>query len=256
MLILIMFAFLAGVVTVLSPCVLPVLPILLSGTVGGRARPYGIVLGFILSFSFFTLFLSTLVRSLGLDPQVLRWVSIVLLAGFGLTLVVPYLHQMYEGVSSGAVQAGQKLTQRAAGQEGFLGGIGVGATLGLLWTPCVGPILASVITLAIGGTVTAQTALITLAFSLGTALPMLMVMQGGRALLQRVPWLLARLTSIQRGFGVLLMVFAVAMVFNLDRSVQTWVVEHLPSYTEQLSNFENNSHVQNALEQLQVPNSP
>jgi cytochrome c biogenesis protein CcdA len=227
------FAFLSGIVTVASPCVLPVLPFLLSGSVGGRMRPYGIILGFILSFTAFTLFLSSIVSALQIPPDALRYVSIALLLGFGLVLVVPALHKVYEGLTSRSL-SGLKQVQG----DGFWGGVAVGATLGVLWTPCVGPIMASVITLALSGKVTAQAAFVTVAFSIGTAIPMLLVMLGGRRLLNRIPWLMNRLPQVQRGFGLVMVLFAVAFFFNVDRSIQSWVLDTFPGYADFLTGLE------------------
>ncbi|MBI5422389.1 cytochrome c biogenesis protein DipZ, partial [Candidatus Peregrinibacteria bacterium] len=90
MILLVSFAFLAGVVTILSPCILPLLPIILSSSATGSKRtPFGVVVGFILSFTFFTLFLTTLVRLTGLSPDFLRGVAVAVILGFGLVLVVP-----------------------------------------------------------------------------------------------------------------------------------------------------------------------
>jgi cytochrome c-type biogenesis protein len=230
------FAFLSGIVTVASPCVLPVLPFLLSGAIGGRSRPYGIVLGFIASFTLFTLFLSSLVQALGISSDALRLGSVGLLLVFGLVLAIPALHTWYERVSSGAMNNLSHLGQSK--QNGFAGGMMVGATLGLLWTPCVGPIMASVITLALSNSITAQAFLTTLAFSCGTAIPMLAVMLGGRSLLNRAGWLMNNLSRVQRGFGVVLVVFALGIGFNLDRAFQTWVLDTFPSYSEFLVGLE------------------
>ena len=229
----VLLAFLSGVVTVASPCVLPVLPFLLSGSIGGRLRPFGIIGGFILSFTLFTLFLSSIVGALGVSPDLMRNVSIALLAGFGLTLVVPALHAAFERASSRSLTNMQQVQG-----DGFFGGILVGATLGLLWTPCVGPIMASVFTLALSGNVTGTAAFVTLAFSLGTAIPMLAVMLGGRGLLNRIPWVLQNLGRVQRGFGVVLVVFAVGLFFNVDRSFQTWVLDTFPGYSDFLTSLE------------------
>jgi cytochrome c-type biogenesis protein len=227
------FAFLSGVVTVASPCVLPVLPFLLSGTFGGRSRPYGIIAGFVASFTAFTLFLSGLIGVLGIPSDALRWVSVGLLLAFGLTLVIPVLHTAFERLSSQSVN-------RVSGVqgEGFWGGVVVGGTLGVLWTPCVGPIMASVITLALNNAVTTQAFFVTLAFSLGTAIPMFAVMMGGRGLLNRAPWLMNNLSRVQRGFGAVLIVFAVGIGFNLDRQFQTWVLDTFPGYTNFLTGLE------------------
>ena len=89
------FAFLSGILTVASPCVLPVLPFLLSGSIGGKSRPYGIIAGFIASFTVFTLFLSAIVQALGVSPDALRLVSVGLLLMFGLVLCVPQLHTSF-----------------------------------------------------------------------------------------------------------------------------------------------------------------
>lgn len=246
--VLLLVAFLAGVLTIASPCVLPILPVLLSGTVGGRGRPIGIIVGFLLSFVFFTLFLSSLVRLLGIGADTLRVFSIALLMVFGLVLVVPALHQRFERLTSsmGSVGGLQK-----GPQDGFVGGLLMGLSLGLLWTPCVGPILASVITLALNGTVTAQTAAITTAYALGAAIPMVAVMLGGRALLNRVPGLFDALGGLQRSFGVLLVVFGAGMFLGWDRQLQTWFVENNSGYLNWIFSLEDARGVQDGLQDLQ-----
>jgi len=98
-----LFRFLSGVVTVLSPCVLPVLPFLLTGAIGGRAQPYGIITGFVASFAAFTLSLSGFVAVLGISGDALRLISAGLLLAFSLTLLTPALHAAFEWVSARAV---------------------------------------------------------------------------------------------------------------------------------------------------------
>ncbi len=239
-----LFAFLSGVVTVLSPCVLPVLPFLLTGAIGGRARPYGIIVGFAASFTAFTLFLSGFVAVLGISGDALRLISVGLLLAFGLTLLIPALHTAFERVSARAVATWQPQSPR----DGWWGGVAVGGTLGVLWSPCVGPIMASVITLALSNAVTFQALLITLAFSIGTAIPMLVIMIGGRKLLNRVPWLLGNLGRVQRGFGVVLVVFAIGTGFNLDRRFQTWVLDTFPAYTAAITSLEDQAPAGTVLE--------
>ena len=240
---LLLVAFLGGVLTVLSPCVLPVLPVLLSGTVGGRGRPLGIIAGFIGSFVLLTLFLASVVGALNLSPDLIRWVATLLLLGFGLTLAVPALQHRFELAVSRA------LPQRRPGdRDGFLGGVIVGVTLGVVWTPCVGPILASMTTLALSGQVTGFAFGATLAYALGVAVPMLAVMLGGRRLLHR-PALLGRLGQLQQVFGAVLVVFAVGMAFGVDRQVQTLLVERLP-VLDRLTFLEETDAVQRQLEQL------
>jgi cytochrome c biogenesis protein CcdA/thiol-disulfide isomerase/thioredoxin len=245
-LILILFAFLAGIVTVLSPCILPVLPIVLSGSVGaGKRRPLGIVAGFIVSFTFFTLFLTALVSRLGISAEGLRFFSIVVITLFGLSLLLPRLQVLLEKLFS-------KLSQFTPNQQqdGYYGGFLLGISLGLLWTPCVGPILASVISLALIGSVNSQAFLITLAYALGTGLPMLAITYGGRNLLNKTPWLTRHLGRIQQAFGVIMILTAAAIYFNLDRSFQTWLLDRLPGYGAGLTQLENADVVKKQLDKF------
>ncbi len=248
MILLIAFAFLAGIITVLSPCILPILPIILTSSIGGVntviSRPIGVITGFILSFTFFTLFLSTIVRLSGIPAETLRFVSVLVVAGFGLSLLVPQFQVLVERLFSklsGFMPNSQRKT-------GFSGGLVIGFSVGLLWTPCVGPILASVISLAITGTVTFDAFLITLAYSLGTAIPMFLIILGGQNTLRRVPWLLSNLGYIQKVFGVLMIVTAIGIFFNVDRRFQTFVLNTFPQYGTGLTKLEDNELIRNQLD--------
>jgi cytochrome c biogenesis protein CcdA/thiol-disulfide isomerase/thioredoxin len=245
MILLILFAFLAGIVTVLSPCILPLLPIILSSSgSAGKAKPLGVVLGFVASFTFFTLFLSTLVTISGLSADLLRSFSIVILAVFGLTLLVPKVQLQLEILSS-KIAGFAPSTQ---GRTGFWGGVVIGASLGLLWTPCVGPILAAVISLAITGSVTTQAFLITLSYALGTALPMFGIMIVGSTALTRVPWLVRNTALIQKAFGVLMILTALGIYLQIDRKFQSYILETFPNYGVGLTRFEETASVLTNLE--------
>lgn len=248
MILLIAFAFLAGVVTVLSPCILPILPIILTSSIGGvntgYSRPLGVVTGFIFSFTFFTLFLSSIVRLSGIPAETLRFISVFILAGFGISLLIPRFQALVEQLFSKLAN----LLPNSQGKTGFGGGLLIGFSVGLLWTPCVGPILASVISLAITGTVTFDAFLITLAYSLGTGVPMFLIILGGQNVLRRVPWLLSNLGHIQKIFGVLMILTAVGIFFNIDRKFQTFVLNTFPDYGSSLTQFEDNDAIRNALD--------
>lgn len=248
MILLIVFAFLAGIVTILSPCILPVLPIILSSSIGtqeiGKARPIGVITGFILSFTFFTLFLSSIVKLLGIPADTLRLFSIVVIGLFGVTMLIPkfqYWTEILFSRLSGFLPQSQNRT-------GFGGGLLIGLSLGLLWTPCVGPILASVISLAITGSVNLDAVFITLAYAIGTAIPLFFIMLGGQTALKKVPWLLQNSAHIQKVFGVLMILTALAIFFNFDRSFQTFVLNTFPSYGTGLTKLEDNPIIQNALQ--------
>ena len=247
MLLLIAFAFIAGIVTILSPCILPVLPFILSGSTGeDKSRPWGIVLGFIASFTFFTLFLTTLVKITGVSADVLRYSSIVILFLFGLSLIIPQFQVLVEKAFSavaGKVPSNNK-------HKGLFGGLLVGFSLGLLWTPCVGPILASVISLALTGSVSGAAFFITLSYALGTAIPMLVIMKGGQAVLQRNQWLVRNTANIQKGFGIMMMLTALAIFNNFDRKFQSYILEAFPQYGAGLTSFEDSEIIKKELDSL------
>jgi len=253
MTLLLLFAFLSGIVTILSPCILPVLPVVLSGTVGGRRRPWGVIAGFVFSFSLFTLALSSLVRAFQIPPDALRWAAAVLIVLFGLVMALPPLQRVFEHLASG-------LTRRRPGgtgsREGFAGGLAVGFSLGLVWTPCVGPIMASVISLAAARSVDGGAVLIILAYSLGTSLPMLGIMAGGRKLLKKLPPGIFGGPGIQRIFGVLMILVGLTMGLGLDRRFQAAVLRVFPQYGAGLTSLENWAPVRKALETRRTGEGP
>jgi cytochrome c biogenesis protein CcdA len=228
-------AFVAGVITILSPCVLPLLPMILAtATQEGKARPLGVILGFVVAFAAATLALSTLVRTLGVPPDVNRTISAVVLVVLGFVLVVPSLQLRFERLLGGV--AG--LAPAGAGSTGFGGGLVVGLGLGLAWTPCVGPIMASVITLALNQAVGPGAVAITLAFALGTALPMSAVLVGGRQLTRRLGWFQRNAGLIQRIFGLVLLVTGLAIWLGWDRSIQVALLEWFPGWEGLLTGWE------------------
>jgi cytochrome c biogenesis protein CcdA/thiol-disulfide isomerase/thioredoxin len=257
MIVLLAFAFLSGVITILSPCILPVLPIVLSGGVGGgRARPFGVLAGFVVSFTAFTLALSAIVQALGIPVDALRIAAVVLIVLFGVVMLVPWLRDRFEMLTSrmtarrstrapaGAAPAGAAGAPR---RDGFWSGVIVGLSLGLIWTPCVGPIMASVISLALTQHVDGGSVSITLAYTLGTSIPMLGVMLGGRALINKVPALTRNSGNIQKVFGALMIVIGVAIGLGWDRQFQTFVLRALPGYGTGLTAIEKAAPVQSAL---------
>ena len=148
MIILLLFAFLAGIITVVSPCILPVLPLLLAASDGGHRRPWGIVIGLVCSFTFFTLALSALVQATGISPNSLRYIAIGLIIFFGFTMVFPTFGEWIESFMSRVTRLGSVVQNESEKvSSGFWGGFVLGFALGLLWSPCAGPILATITTL-------------------------------------------------------------------------------------------------------------
>ena len=231
----IFLAFLAGIITVLSPCVLPLLPIILATAAQeGKARPIGVIVGFVGAFTLATLALSFLVRSLGVPPDLNRTLAATVLVVLGLVLMVPAFHHAFErmaGALVGRVPAGEP-------GNGFGGGLAVGAGLGLAWSPCVGPIMASVITLALNQQVNSGAVAITLAFSFGTALPMAAIILGGRNLVRRLSWFQANATLIQQVMGGVLVLTGLGIFFGWDRAIQIQLLTWFPNWELALTGWE------------------
>ncbi|HEX4735245.1 MAG TPA: cytochrome c biogenesis protein CcdA [Thermoleophilaceae bacterium] len=223
MVLLALFALVAGAATAVSPCVLPVLPVVLAaGTTGGRRRPLGIVTGITLSFTFATVALVYVIDALGLPGDLLRTVAIVVLLLFGATLIVPAASARVEAVLT-------RLAPRPAHAKddaGFWSGLVVGLSLGLVYAPCAGPILAGVITVSASQSFTAGRLLVAFAYALGSAIVLYGLMLGGR----RITRPLSRHSGrFQVATGVVMVVMGVAMLGDLDTRFQTAIASHLPS---------------------------
>jgi cytochrome c biogenesis protein CcdA/thiol-disulfide isomerase/thioredoxin len=247
MIILLLFSALAGVVTVLSPCILPVLPLLLAVGAGqGRLRPLGIIVGLVLSFSFFTLSLTALVHATGLSPDVLRYAAIALIIFSGLTLLFPKLGDWFAAKTSRLAQVGTTVQEQSVHVgTGFVSGFVVGTALGLLWTPCAGPILATITTLVATHAVTLESVLVTFAYSIGAAVPMLMIMIGGSAAINSTHILAQYSEIIRKVFGLLMIIGALAIAFHGDVWLQQLTARYFPSI-----NVENNELVRKQLANL------
>ena len=242
------YAFLGGIVVILSPCILPVLPVLLQGSTDtGRWKPVGIIAGFAASFIVFTLTLSTLVNALGVPADLLRHISAGVLGFLAFVTLIPGLMTRFERLVG---RVSSRATVQPRGQ-GLAGGLLIGISLGVVWTPCVGPIMASVLTLALTSAVTWQAVLVTIVFTVGTAIPMVIIMYGGREILSRVAALKRNGLKIQRIFAALMLAAAVAIGLGLDRRFQGFVLDVLPNYGNAIISVESNAQVEAALPLLQ-----
>jgi cytochrome c biogenesis protein CcdA/thiol-disulfide isomerase/thioredoxin len=220
MIVLLGFAVLAGAGTALSPCVLPVLPALLSaGGVGGRRRPLGIVLGLSITFTVTIVGVAKVVDGVGLGSDPLRIVAIVVLFVFGAALLLPDVTDRIEAPLSRLARFGP----RSRG-DGFLSGLLVGGALGFVYTPCASPILAAVISVSAAS---GKTVVIALAYALGSAVVLLALTLGGRRLFDRVRKA-GRGPLLQRALGVIMIVTAVAIITNLDVNFDQFVAQHIP----------------------------
>jgi len=249
MAILLFFAFISGFVTVLSPCVLSVLPIVLSSSAAsGKRRPLGVITGLVISFALFTLLISQIVRLLGLSANTLRIIAVAIIGFLGLSMIIPKLNELVERAFS--------FLPRLAGDNqhegnGFTPGFVTGLSLGLIWAPCAGPILASVTALAATQSVTLGSAFVVIAYAIGSGIPLLGIAYGGRSLIQKVPFLSKNLGKVQRLFGVVMILTAIAIALNFDILVSVWLTQNLPSgIASVMSNFETSDLIQDQIDQL------
>src|SRR3954469_6273911 len=218
-----LFALLAGAATAVSPCVLPVLPVVLSaGATGGRRRPLGIVTGLTLSFTFATVALVYVIDALGLPDDLLRMAAIIVLLLFGATLVVPALAARVEGWLTRLAPS----AHRGDENGGFWSGLLVGLSLGLVYAPCAGPILAGVITVSASQSFTAGRLAVAFAYGVGSAIVLYGLMLGGRRVTRRLSRNAGR---FQMATGAVMVLVAVAMLADLDTRFQTAIAAHLPS---------------------------
>jgi len=219
---LIVIGVLAGVITSISPCVLPVLPILLAGSAAGPPRrPFAIVAGLVASFTVFTLFAAALLAALGLPDDFLRNLALVLLFVVAATLLFPRVGELVSVPLS-------RLARRPARDVG--GGFLLGASLGLVYVPCAGPVLAAVAVIAAEREVGLEGFVLTLSYAVGAGLPMLAVAVAGRQALARTKLLQARAATVRRLVGAVIAATAFAIVVELDRPFQT----SIPGYTAKL----------------------
>jgi cytochrome c biogenesis protein CcdA/thiol-disulfide isomerase/thioredoxin len=243
--VLLFFSLLSGIITILSPCILPILPIVLSSSATNqKARPLGLIAGLIVSFSLFTLIITKIVSYLGLSANTLRLLSVFLLILIGLTMLIPALTVLFDRVVGFLPGLVKTNTQGSGFGQGFL----TGASLGLIWAPCAGPILSAVIIVAATQTLSLNSALVIFAFSIGVGIPLLAITYGGRAVIQRVRLLSGNLVRIQRIFGVTVVLTAVLIGFNLDTQFTAWATSAIPAgWTAGINAFENSPVVQQQL---------
>ncbi len=211
MALLLAFALLAGAGTAITPCVLPVLPALLSASaVGGRRRPLGIVVGLAATFTIAIVALAQLVKGVGLASGAARDVAIVVLIGFGLIMLIPDLAARLQAPLSRLARFGP----RTRG-SGFWSGLGVGGALGFVCAPCAGPILAAVTSVSASSGASARIVAVALAYSAGLGAILLLYALGGRFVIERLRRSF-RGHVVERALGVILLVTGIAMAANLD----------------------------------------
>ena len=222
-----LLALLAGALTIAAPCTLPVLPILLGASIGqhDRVRPALIALGFVISFAFVALALNALATAVHFDPQVLRTAGLILLAIFGVLMIFPAAFERLAPQLAGAAVI--------ASHPGFaarpnLGGFVLGTTLGLVWTPCAGPVLGAILTAVATSPDRKHAAILLVTYAISAALPMLAIAYGGQAISTQLRRIAPYAARLQQGFGVIVIAFAASAFLQYDAVALAWLGQFFP----------------------------
>jgi cytochrome c biogenesis protein CcdA/thiol-disulfide isomerase/thioredoxin len=218
-------AVIGGAASVLTPCVLPLLPaILVISRDGSRARSWGIAAGIELSFFLLAILLASVITALGLPPNLLRWIAAGLLTFFGLVLIVPKLDELFANVTS---KLTSRIPQGRVQRSGFVGGVLSGLPLGLVWAPCAGPILAGITIASSSSRFTSRIWVTMLGYAIGMFLPLSAVIFGGQRLGQWLRRILGGGRRVLAPMGVILLATAVLVgVGGLER-VNRFIAERI-----------------------------
>lgn len=245
---LLFFAFISGLMTILAPCIWPLLPIVLSSSAtGGKSKPLGVTLGIISSFAFFTLSLSYIIKIIPFDGNGLRLLAVMVLGFFGLAFLIPSLNARLEGFLSrlsGRIRINKKKNQ------GLLSGFIIGFALGIVWSPCAGPILGTIAALAATQTVSFSVIMLTLVYVVGIGIPLFSISAFGNKLIGQSAALNKYLGFIQRVFGVVMILVALAIFGNFDKTLEARLLNYFPSLTNFSTSLENNPIVIRQLNQI------
>lgn len=226
----------AGTLSTLSPCVLPLVPVLVAAAMNAhRWGALALGLGLTLSFTVVGIFLATLGASLGFDPDTFRLVGAVILALFGLVLLVPKLQDLFARATGILSNSGSRLLARVT-YGGLAGQFAVGGLLGIVWSPCVGPTLGAASTLASQGKDLGQIALLMLIFGIGAALPLVLLGSLSRASMMKVRGRLLNAGKYgKQALGLIMLALGVLIATGADKSLEAWILDRTPDWLTALT---------------------
>jgi len=246
---LLIFSFLAGFITILAPCIWPLLPIVFSASSqGGKRKSLGITLGVMASFTIFTLFISYIVKIFPINPNALRLVATVIIGLLGLSMLIPSLGARFEVLINNMLGPLQSRFKKEG--TGFSAGLVTGFSLGLVWAPCAGPILATIATLSATQSVNLKVIAITLAYVLGLGIPLYIFSSFSAGLFKKMRTVNKYTGIIQQGFGLIMIITAILIYTNYAQTLQVRVLNLFPGYSHFLGQFENNDSLQKQLDSL------
>ena len=246
----IFLSFISGILTILSPCIWPLLPIVLSASIAGKSkiRPLGISLGLIITFTLSTLAISSIFQLLHLDSNIIRIIAVIIIAILGITMIFPILYSKIEILV--AKMLNPLSNKQISYKNEFIPSFITGLALGVIWAPCAGPILATVAAFSALGKVNLTIILITISYAIGTAIPLFFVSLGSQNIIKRTKGLNKYINHIQQIFGLLMVITAILIYTNYDLTIQAKLLNIFPSLGTDLTGIENSNLVINELNSL------
>lgn len=230
------FGLLAGLLSTLSPCVLPILPILLGSATAAHPRaPLALAGGLALSYAVIGTLIAWAGAAIGVDAAIFRNIGAAILGLLGLVLMSSSLQQRFASATSGIGDAGNNLISRL-NLNGLKGQFAIGLALGVVWSPCVGPTLGAAVVLASQGAHLPQVALLMGIFGIGAAMPVV-----GLAYLSRAAMIKVRGKLMQAGktgklvMGGLMVGISVLILAGADKPLEAWLVEMSPAWLTTLT---------------------
>ena len=225
------FAYLAGILTLINPCVLPVLPIVLASSLNrDRRAPLALAAGMSVSFVALGLGVTALGPALGLETDSVARIAALLMVAFGLVMLVPTFAARFSTATAGlAARADATIDQTT--DAGLSGQFLSGALLGAVWSPCIGPTLGAAIALASTGESLGRAGAIMVAFALGVSTLILTLAYGAQSAIRRRQTALRALAERAKpAMGVAFILVGTALWFGLNHVIEAWLIEHLPSW--------------------------
>lgn len=229
-------AFAAGSLSTLSPCVLPLVPILLATAVAAhRLGPYALAGGLALSFTVVGVFVASLGSALGLDQGVFRLIAAGLLIAFGVVLLSARLQERFAVATSGLSGAGNSMLARVS-LDGLSGQFILGLLLGIVWSPCVGPTLGAAVTLASQGQSLGQVTLLMALFGIGAGAPLIALGLVSRGAMAKVRGkLLAAGKFGKQALGGVMLLLGLLILSGADKRFEAWVLQAAPDWLVRLT---------------------
>ena len=228
--------YLAGLLTLINPCVLPVLPIVLATSLqAGRLGPVTLAAGMSLSFVTLGLLVAVAGRSLGITEETVSNAGAVLMIGFGIVLLVPRFSASFATATAGVSERADAQIDNSD-RDGLTGQFVGGVLLGAVWSPCIGPTLGGAISLASQGQNLVHATAIMVAFALGVSTIILVLGYGAQAAIRRRQAWMRNLASTARPLmGVIFVAVGLAILFKLHHVAEIWALENLPDWFTEFS---------------------